>query len=123
MRRLSSTGAIPEWTTWAGVDRGVGSPRELGEGAAAPQHGGDPRLDDLGRRGPMDGLATEADLPLEGMDQTQDRLHGGGLAGGVAPQQTDQLPLANRKGEIPQDLHWAVARGDTPQLKHGRAAP
>ena len=96
--------------------------RELGEDAAALQHRSDPRAHHLRRRVPVDGSPPEEDLTPDGMHEPQDRLHGGGFAGGVPSQETHQFPLADREGHLPQDLHGAVARGDASQLKHGRTA-
>src|SRR5207248_10037751 len=65
------------------------------EHAAALGHGGDPALDDLARAQGVDRLAPEADRPRAAPHQPEHRLHGGGLAGGVAAEPRGELPLAN----------------------------
>src|SRR5262249_8403327 len=78
-------------TDWAHLEvPGDGHAREDATGLG---HHRDAALDDQAGVEHVDALTTEDDLALRWLDQPEDGLHGGRLAGGVAAQQTDDLAL------------------------------
>src|SRR5262249_31278057 len=78
-------------TDWAHLEvPGDGHAREDATGLG---HHRDAALDDQAGVEHVDALTTEDDLALRWLDQPENGLHGGRLAGGVAAQQTDDLAL------------------------------
>src|SRR5262245_18697376 len=91
------------------------------EHAPALGHGRDPALDDLARPKGVDRLTAEGDRPLAGAHQAEHGLHGGGLAGGVAAEQRDDLPLSDLVAHALEHVERAVVGMHVPHVQEERA--
>src|SRR5947199_10403422 len=78
------------------------------EQTAALGHGGDPPPDDLARAPGVGRLGPDADRALAQPYHPEHRLHGVGLAGGVAAKRSDESALANLVAQV---LSSRVLRG------------
>jgi hypothetical protein len=98
------------------VGAGVGSREEVlvhgefREDATTLHHWGDPGAHHLRRRGMVDRLSLEEDLSSERVDETQDRLYGRGLAGGVGAEEAHQFSLSAVPCVRSPILCWPVRR-------------
>src|SRR5881296_722490 len=107
----------------ADADREVLRHRQVGEDPPILGHEPDAQAGHAVRRHTAQRASLEADLSGRHLDDADDRLEGGGLAGAIASEQRDHLALGRAQADAVEHVARPVDRVDVGELEHHGASP